>query len=230
MENTELQARLVGAMRNFREARRDLEASSRAGSSEDVGEGWGALIDRGGAEEEARARLTASRTVLHEAVEALALAGTVGAPLPPGPSAAGALAAWRKRHGLTLRHAADQLGVAPSTVHLWERGRRVPRPTDRKRIEKTAGIPAGAWPPRLRPARGLAPGALGPVALRRWREAQQLGQQEAAALLDLSQATVSALERGTRSPSAEVADRVQEVTGIPSKAWTAAPEGNGGTC
>lgn len=85
-------------------------------------------------------------------------------------SAAGKLAAFRARHGVSLRQAARLLGVSAPTVLDWERCRKVPSPASRRaihiwtdghiRAEEWATSRELALEARARLVRPLQPGAV----------------------------------------------------------------------
>jgi len=56
---------------------------------------------------------------------------------------------WRAETCLSLRRAADALGVTYATVSHWERGRKVPRPANFARLAALTGLSieglAGEW-------------------------------------------------------------------------------------
>ena len=56
---------------------------------------------------------------------------------------------WRGEAGLSLRRAAELLGVTFATVSQWERGRKVPRPVHFARLAELTGLSlaglAGEW-------------------------------------------------------------------------------------
>ena len=56
---------------------------------------------------------------------------------------------WRGEAGLSLRRAAELLGVTYATVAHWERGRKVPRPANFARLATLTGLSieglAGEW-------------------------------------------------------------------------------------
>lgn len=74
--------------------------------------------------------------------------------------------------------------------------------------------------PRKRQPKAPPP-ATGPAAdLRRWRQEQGIKRQaEAAARVDVAQATWSRWERGDGAPGPDDAAKLEELTGIPASAW-----------
>ena len=56
---------------------------------------------------------------------------------------------WRAETCLSLRRAAEHLGVTYATVSQWERGRKVPRPANFARLATLTGLTlaglAGEW-------------------------------------------------------------------------------------
>jgi transcriptional regulator with XRE-family HTH domain len=70
---------------------------------------------------------------------------------------------FRGEAGLSVRRAADALGVTYATVSQWERGRKVPRPANFARLAELTGLSieglAGEWhrwlQERPRPAVGV---------------------------------------------------------------------------
>ena len=57
------------------------------------------------------------------------------------------------------------------------------------------------------------------VRLKAWRDAQNLPQHEACKMLGIGQQYLSMIERQLY-PSVKVAQRIEEVTGIPALLWT----------
>lgn len=66
---------------------------------------------------------------------------------PEAPTGATLFQAWMKERRISLRTAAETLGVSHVAVIEWTRGTSRPRPDRRKAIQKwTAGaIPSAAW-------------------------------------------------------------------------------------
>lgn len=58
------------------------------------------------------------------------------------------------------------------------------------------------------------------LALKAWREGKGLSQSAAGDLLGVTQVTVSDWESGRKMPRTAAAFRIQDVTGVPARAWT----------
>lgn len=55
--------------------------------------------------------------------------------------------------------------------------------------------------------------------LRRWRERNNLSQRALSVKLDISSTEVSAYETGLKRPGLDRAFAIEDVTGIPARAW-----------
>ena len=109
-------------------------------------------------------------------------------PFPNGQTLGDRLRATRRTRGLSHDALARELGVDPSTVLNWERGRHTPPVEYWPRLLKLVGKDA------------LPPDAPLADRLRTYRRAHGLTQAELGALLGISQNVVWAWERGRRSP------------------------------
>lgn len=120
------------------------------------------------------------------------------------------LAAQRRRRGLTQRAVAEHLGVAPSTLAMWET-RHVPVPPET--ADHLARL-LHTDPTRLT-APSLEAVATDPRPLRRYRRRLGLSQREAATYLGISLASLARYEAGDRQPSVTTARAMAAIYRLP---------------
>ncbi|MGN6242418.1 MAG: helix-turn-helix domain-containing protein [Motilibacteraceae bacterium] len=108
-----------------------------------------------------------------------------------------AVAAWRRREGLSLERAGALLGVAGTTVRDWERGRS-PRPWHLRRLALL----------RVLPAQQPCPSSDAPAVLAAVRADVGLTLASFARIAGCSASTVSRWEGGSRRPGREQLERL----------------------
>lgn len=119
-----------------------------------------------------------------------------GRPLP-------SLASLRRRSGLTQRAVAQLVGVAPTTLSMWETAGIAVAPAMAARLAQILGADVAQL--AATPALVLVPD---PRPLRRWRREAGMSQREAAAHLGIAVGSLARYEAQQRRPPVDVARRM----------------------